>query len=98
MAVEMGSSDARRLPVPQRLSLLSMSSAFDQKSAVIEFLKHPSLEKLLVLDLDKMAESTGLEFKSTAESQTVDTEDLVQSPVAYNGFKELLYECLQASL
>ena len=75
-----------------------MSSAADQKRAAIEFLKHSSLENLLVLDLDKMAESYGLEFKSTAGSQTVDTTNLVQSPVAYNGFKELLYECLQASL
>ena len=53
---------------------------------------------MLVLDLEMMPQSHGLEFMSDIAVPIVDTSDLVESAVAYADFKKVIYECLQASL
>lgn len=85
-------------PKTQSLSLISMSSSAVEKAAVLECLRHVSMTDVLVLDLEMMPQSHGLEFMSDIAVPIVDTSDLVESAVAYADFKKVMYECFQASL
>ena len=87
-----------QLPKTQRLSLISMSSSAVEKAAVLECLRRLSMTDVLVLDLEMMPQSHGLEFMSDIAVPTVDPSDLVESTVAYADFKRVMYECFQASL